>query len=127
MSKLEAQLGDLTKAVSRLAEVLKREKDEFIRDSAIQRFEFCFDLSWKTMKTFLEEYAKVQCVSPRACIREAYRNELIKYDQFWLKMADMRNQASHTYFEPLAEEIYAALPEALQRLEELVKILKEKK
>ncbi len=61
MSKFESLLEDFRKATGRLAEALAQEKNEFIRDSAIQRFEFCFDLSWKTLKAFLEDYHKMKC------------------------------------------------------------------
>ncbi|WP_448568477.1 nucleotidyltransferase substrate binding protein [Thermus sp.] len=40
--------------MARLASALAQPKDEFVRDSAIQRFEFTFELSWKTLKTYLE-------------------------------------------------------------------------
>lgn len=40
MSKLEANLSQFKKAINRLEDVLKQEKNEFMRDSAIQRFEF---------------------------------------------------------------------------------------
>lgn len=52
--KLRAQMASLARAVERLKAALERPKDEFIRDSAIQRFEFTFELAWKTLKTFLE-------------------------------------------------------------------------
>lgn len=38
-------------------------------DATIQRFEFCFELAWKLMKTVLE-YEGIEANSPRSCIRE---------------------------------------------------------
>jgi len=31
----------------------------FLRDSIIQRFEYCVDLIWKVLKVYLEEFEKV--------------------------------------------------------------------
>ena len=50
-TKQMAVLGQFQKAVVRLEEVLKKEKNDFIRDSAIKRFELAFDLSWKVDTT----------------------------------------------------------------------------
>ncbi|MBT6391338.1 MAG: nucleotidyltransferase, partial [Candidatus Marinimicrobia bacterium] len=49
------QLQSLNRAIKQLEKVLKEEKSEFIRDAAIQRFEFTYELLWKTLKTHLEE------------------------------------------------------------------------
>lgn len=46
MSKFE----DFDKAIRKLGGVLEVEKTEMTRDSAIKRFELCFDLAWKTIK-----------------------------------------------------------------------------
>jgi len=55
MSQRRIFIEKLTKAIERLEEVLKLEKNAVVRDSAIQRFEFTFDLAWKTLKLYLEE------------------------------------------------------------------------
>lgn len=55
MTKSEALLVQYEQALGRLQDVFQQEKNEFIRDSAVQRFEFTFDLSWKLLKALLEE------------------------------------------------------------------------
>ncbi len=120
MSKLEAILKQFQKAVERLESVLQQEKNEFIRDAAIQRFEFTFDLSWKLIKACLEEKGGTLCSSPKGCFREAYNQGLIEYDDFWIEMAVIRNKTSHTYSEETAEEVYAILPQALLHFQKLL-------
>lgn len=61
--------------------------------------------------------------SPRDAIRQAYKQELIEYDQEWIEVMKNRNLTVHTYNEELAEEIYGKLPEALKLFEELLKKL----
>jgi len=44
-------LEDFEKAINKLDEVLDMEKTEVVRDSAIKRFELCFDLAWKSLRS----------------------------------------------------------------------------
>ena len=127
MSKFESLLENFQKAIERFSEVLEQEKNEFIRDSAIKRFEFTFDVGWKTLKAFLEEYHNAQCTSPKTCFREAFHQRLIDYDEAWLKLADWRNEVVHIYKEKLADNLYKKLPTALKYFQILIEQIKLKK
>lgn len=59
-------LGDFKKALQRLEEVLEVKKTTITRDSAIKRFELCFDLAWKIIKSASSDQG-LMCASPRAC------------------------------------------------------------
>ena len=118
MTKFQATIKEFGEAIDGLDAVLKKPKDEFIRDSAIKRFELTFDLSWKSVKAFLEEKG-VMCASPVGCFREAYRQGLIDYDEQWVDLVEIRNKTVHTYNEPLAEEVYSGLPAALELFRKL--------
>lgn len=123
-SKFEALQREYEEAVTGLAEVLQQPKNEFMRDSAIKRFELAFDLSWKTIKAFAEERGVI-CVSPLSCFKEAYHQNLISYNDTWIKeLVETRNKTVHTYDEKLAEEVYNALPNILQSFQELLLALK---
>ncbi len=126
MTKLESLLEDFSSAIDRLDEVLKREKDEVIRDSAIQRFEFTFELAWKSLKAFLEEYHNVTCTSPRSCFKEAFRQKIFEYSDFWIEITKLRNQIVHTYKKEIAENIYANLPKVLKHFKILLSVIREK-
>jgi nucleotidyltransferase substrate binding protein (TIGR01987 family) len=114
MSKFESLLEDFGKILTKLDEVLKLEKTEINRDSAIQRFEIAVDLAWKTLKTYLEEYRGMICRSPKVCFREAFSQGIIDYDDYWIKIVDFRNQTAHLYSENLADKIYDELPKVLE-------------
>lgn len=124
MTKFKSLLEDFERAVEKLAEVLKMEKNEVIRDSAIQRFEFTFELAWKTTKAFLEEYHNVRCISPRDCFREAFHHKMIEYSDFWVEIAKLRNETAHTYNEKIAEKIYEQLPKTLDYFKNLISAFK---
>ena len=125
MTKLEVTTQQFEKAVRRLKEVLELEETDVIRDSAIQRFEFTLDISWKMLKTFLEAKKGIICVSPKECFREAYRQGVIDYDEDWIEFVNMRNETVHTYNENTAKEIYGKLPNSLLHFEKLLDAVKK--
>lgn len=117
--RLHAQIIFFAKAVNRLADALNQPKNEFIRDAAIQRFEFTFELAWKVLKNYLEREG-LEARSPRAAIRGAFSIGLLPEDEGWLVMVELRNLSSHTYNEAIAERIYTELPAMLHRFQTLL-------
>ena len=101
-------LKDFKKTIARLEEAVSLEKTEIVRDSAIKRFELCFDLAWKCIKSYARREG-IECNSPRSCLKVAFQLNLISYDENWLKMLDDRNLAVHIYREEYAEELYSRL------------------
>ena len=126
MTKQEAQLEHFKKALARLNEALAAPQSDIVRDSAIQRFEFTIDMAWKLVKTCLEEKYGIVCQAPKECFREAYKQKLLAYDEFWLELIDMRNQTSHTYKEEIARSVFERLPKTAEYMAALVKIIEEK-
>lgn len=102
---VELKLDKLKKAFNRLKEASDRAIDDLDKDGVIQRFEFTVELLWKTIKTILE-YNKLECLSPRECIKMAFRNGIIDDDEIILDMLDDRNASSHIYNEQESEQIF---------------------
>jgi nucleotidyltransferase substrate binding protein (TIGR01987 family) len=119
MIKFESLKEDFQKILIKLEEVLNLEKTDINRDSAIQRFEIAVDLGWKTLKSYLEESKGIICKSPKGCLREAFSQEIIDYDDYWIKIVDFRNQTIHIYNEEFANKIYNELPKILEYLKKL--------
>lgn len=115
-------LEDYKNAVSRLEEILSLEKNPVNRDSAIKRFELCFDLAWKSIKNYAREDGW-ECYSPRACIRAAFQFGLIEHDEKWLDMIDDRNKSAHIYKEILANQVYENLKNYLNLFRKLLENL----
>ena len=126
MTKQDAQSAQFKKALARLNEALAAPQSDIVRDSAIQRFEFSIDMAWKLLKTCLEEKHGVVCQSPKECFREAYKQKVLPYDEFWLELVDMRNQTSHTYKEELAQNVFERLPKDAEYLAALLKAVERK-
>ena len=121
----EIWLEDFANAVAQLRKTRAKPMDEDFdrRDSAIQRFEFSFELAWKTLKSFLASEGLV-VKTPKDALREAYQLGWICDEAMWLAMLDDRNLTSHTYDKILAQEIYDRLPRYLPLLENLATELK---
>jgi len=82
-----------------------------VRDGTIQRFEFTFELVWKTLKLYLERQGH-ECGGPRATLKKAFAEGLIATPEeadVWLQMLDDRNLTSHAYHEVLATRIYKSV------------------
>ncbi len=108
---LAAIYDSLEQAITRLEEALahKADPDRLIIDATIQRFEFTFELCWKTLKRFLEVEGIV-VKSPRQTLMEAYQMGWLNDEEEWLQMIEDRNLTSHVYREEIADQIYARIP-----------------
>lgn len=109
MSKLNAKLSNFRNALQRLKEAVfeleKSDVSDIVRDGVIQRFEFTYELAWKTTKEYLEDLGITDRNSPKAVIKEAFAQKLISNEETWLLMLKDRNMTSHVYKEEMAEEI----------------------
>lgn len=76
----------------------------------IQSFEFTFELSWKTLKDYLESQG-VEANFPREAIKKAFHYEIIENGECWLEMLTNRNLLAHTYDEELAQKAYLLITE----------------
>lgn len=117
-------LEDFKRIIDRLNEVLLLEKTTITRDSAIKRFELCFDLAWKSIKVYAGKEG-LECISPRACFKIAFQLGLIEHDEKWLKMIDDRNLSIHLYKEEHADQVFSRLSEYLELFKKLLAKLQQ--
>jgi len=122
--ELAYSLFKFQKALKRLAEALAKEDDDLKVDASIQRFEFTFELAWKTMKRALLVEG-IYCRTPRECLREGFRLGLIVREDDWLAMLDDRNAMSYIYSEEEAQTIFSRLPVYQQAFESLLNTLRK--
>jgi nucleotidyltransferase substrate binding protein (TIGR01987 family) len=95
----------LEKAYFKLKESLDQEYNEFIRDSAIKRFELVFELLWKLIKR-LAEAELLECYSPKSAFQAGFQMGLIQDETTFLKILEYRNLTVHTYDEQRADQVY---------------------
>ncbi len=91
------------------------------KEGVIQRFEYSFELAWKTIKDYLEEDGLViSPVTPRQVLKDAFAAKVLTDGQVWINMLDNRNLLSHTYdalvFEKAVNAIAAHYLPAMEEL-----------
>jgi len=126
MRKLESLIKQLKKDNQRLKEACQAPATQLNRDATIQRFEFTFELSWKTIQEYIRDQG-LDCKSPKSCLREAARLDLIKNLKKWFEFLDNRNQIAHIYNEKLANKVYKKALKFPKEVEELLKNLESEK
>ena len=99
-----------------------------LRDGVIQRFEFTFELSWKMLKRYLEEFGleKVDSLNNRDLFRVGFEQGLLDDPEAWFHYLKMRNQSSHIYDEGKAAAVFAAARDFQQVAQELLNRLEAK-
>lgn len=107
-NKINYSLGKLKEANARLEDGLKSVNDDLGIDGVIQRFEFTFELLWKTLKLFLEDKG-ILCHSPKDCLKAAFKYGLITDEQIFIQMLEDRNILSHVYGMKESRDIFGRI------------------
>ena len=107
MTKSETllKIKNFKKALERLKEGVELTQNDLDKDGVIQRFEFTVELFWKALRAILL-YQGIECYSPRNCIKEAFKANIIDDSEIPLDMLEDRNISSHVYNEEKSNEIF---------------------
>ncbi len=136
MEKLADRYEDLTRALKRFDEIIRRFEDAkknkdadeqlIFRDSLIKRFEFCYDLLWKSLKDVLIRDYGIDTASPKKALYECYSQKLISESQLKeaLEMVDDRNNTTHTYSDEIAELVSQKIKAHLALMQKLYSLIK---
>ena len=127
------ELTSFAKAIDSLGESLDWYNNKstaapsgILRDSAIQRFEYTYELAWKMMKRWLAANigaAYVDGVSRKELFRMAAEQQLIDNPLKWFKYHEARNRTSHIYNESLAQDVFDVVEDFLDDVKKLFKAL----
>ena len=110
------RLKTIEQALATLETALAEPFTIIVRDAAIQRFEYTFELAWKLFR----KVGKIEgqdVNSPRQAIRAAFEAGVIDDIDLWFEMLEDRNRTSHTYNETTAAHVFESarrLPGALR-------------
>lgn len=105
--RYEKSFENLGNALSRLETVLNEplDKNDYVLDATIHRFEFVIELYWKALKHLLAHSGRLTEL-PKQTLQEAYAANWLSNESEWLNMLKDRNQTSHTYKHELALQVY---------------------
>ncbi len=77
-------------------------------EGMVQRFEYTFELAWKTMKDYLESKG-ITRTYPRDVIKAAFETGLVDDGETWVEMLERRNEAAHTDNKERFERVTGAI------------------
>lgn len=105
---LTLKLADFKTALGTLEDALREPRTTLARDSVIKRFEYTFELAWKTSKVLLEARFGTPVFSPKEVFRALRANQLFTDEETeaLLQMTDDRNEIIHAYNEKFSNELY---------------------
>ena len=123
LTNFERALRLLREAMAHGPEAL----NQLEKEGVIQRFEYCFELAWKTVKDYMEASGVVfDVVMPRQMIKDAFAAKVLEDGATWIAMLDHRNLLSHTYNPAVFEQAVDAIHQRyLPLLEELHRFLQQ--
>ena len=125
------RLENFERAFSLFKETFEHNPDEMSdleKEGVIQRFEYTFELAWKTLKDYLV-YSGVTFdqITPRSVIKHAFAAKIIEDGQTWMNMLEQRNLMSHTYDSDIFEEVFNNISEHyLDAIAQVITWLREK-
>ena len=107
------------KALTRLQKVQVSDLaslSELEKEGLIQRFEYTYELSWKTLQDFLRYKGYIDFAGPNATLSLALQDGYITDADGWRKMKKSRELMSHTYDEGQADLIASDIIEIYTNL-----------
>lgn len=117
MNRFLERKKEYQNAFDRLEELLEQNESEVVIDATLHRFEFTFELAWKTMKDYLEYQGISDNIgSPREIIKLAFKYNIIEDGEGWLQMMLARNSLSHIYDQETSRNIYKDIKNKYQTL-----------
>lgn len=109
--RFKQRFANFKKALTLLSQAIAlKDYSDLEKEGLVQRFEFTFELAWKTLRDLLESKG-VEVRFPRDAIKEAFAAGLLENGELWLEMLDNRNLLSHTYQEELAKLAFSNIKE----------------
>lgn len=107
IERYELQREFFGKALNRLLEALDLDETDIVRDALIQRFEFTFEMAWKTLFRYLADRGETMAAKAWDVLPVAFESKLIDDAEVWDRMREYRNDLSHEYNEAKAIELSA--------------------
>ena len=101
------RFDNLERALAQLQAAIKAQgnspEQELFAIALIKAYEFCFELSWKTLKDLLA-WNGIDAKLPRDVLKQAFSTGLIENGQLWIDMLEQRNLMAHTYDQAKAQQ-----------------------
>ena len=91
----------------------ERELTDLEKEGTIQRFEYTWELLWKTLKDYLEnEGIVLEKITPKAVLMASVKAKIINKQETWMQALDDRNKMSHVYNTVVFEQVISNIAES---------------
>ena len=120
---------DLAKAFNLFTEAVSanHKLNVLEQEGLVKRYEFTFELAWKTMNDYLEKEGLTETDSPRDVINTAFKAGYIAEQQKWIDMLIASDNISHQYDKTTLKVLVNQITnEFYQEIRQLVFFLKGK-
>jgi nucleotidyltransferase substrate binding protein (TIGR01987 family) len=106
-NNLKESYETFKKAYEKLKEFIETDnQSEKDRAAIIHAYEYTFELFWKALQRYLQDFETVSETGPGATIRNAFQFGLIDDGQDYMDMLRDRNLIAHTYKENISIDIH---------------------
>jgi len=121
----EQRFSNYKKALGKLEETVTSRKlaelSDLEKEGLIQRFEYTYELAWKTLQDLLKHKGYSEVSGPNPVLQQALKDGYIEQENHWRLLKKSREITSHTYNEAtadsIAEDIYTTYFKLLKQLE----------
>jgi len=109
----EQRFSNFRKALSKLKQAVDasqlEELTELEKEGLIQRFEYTYELAWKTLQDLLKHKGYQDVAGPNPTLEQAFQDGYIADGRVWKQMKKSRDLSSHTYNEETAQNIFESI------------------
>jgi len=125
--QLQDALDNFEKSLSIDMKSLDETLVDSIKSGRVQKFEFCVELVWKTLKVYLWEINGIDSNSPKSVIKDFYGLDLLSVEDYekLMEAIDDRNRISHIYSKDQFEDIYNRVIMVLPLLRRVLNNMKQ--
>lgn len=100
------RLDNFKKAFFKLKEAVEAVAlSDLEKEGLIQRFEYTYELAWKTLQDLLEAKGYLDIKGPTPVLQQAFQDGYITDGDAWMMLKKSRENTSHTYNKEIAEEM----------------------
>ncbi|WP_420151878.1 nucleotidyltransferase substrate binding protein [Spirosoma sp.] len=109
----EQRFTNYKKALAKLSDAVTSAKEENLseleKEGLVQRFEYTYELAWKTLQDLLRYKGYTDIAGPNIVLTQAFSDGYIDDDTGWRGLKKSRELASHTYNQETADEIVESI------------------
>ncbi|MBD3627787.1 nucleotidyltransferase substrate binding protein [Cyclobacterium sp.] len=109
----EQRFSNYDKALNKPSQAVTQAGDKGLSEleveGLIQRFEYTYELAWKTLQDFIKQQGYTEINGPGQVLNQAFEMGLINNPQSWRRLKKSRELTSHTYDSKTAKIIADAI------------------